>query len=113
MTLDIAALFAALPARGKILGAAAIVVLVELGLRRFAPKSPAYRRWTALFEGVGAVWTGVLLAVIYGLSVGPTSLGMRLLGRDPLDRGLTPEPSFWRALELHPLDARAAARHQF
>jgi hypothetical protein len=92
---------------------AAFVVLVELAFRRFAPKSRAYQRWTAFFQAIGSAWTAVLLAVVYALSVGPTSLAMRLFGHDPLDRRLTLEPTFWRSQEPNPLGGRAAARHQF
>jgi hypothetical protein len=104
---------AALPWRYKLLALATLIVLVELAFRRFAPKSAAYRRWTAFFEGLGVVWTAVLLAVIYVLSVGPIGLVMRALGKDPLDRRLAPEPSFWRAHEPNPLGSERAARHQF
>ena len=38
---------------------------------------------------------------------------MRLLGKDPLDRRLKPEPTFWRRHEPNPLGPEAAARHQF
>jgi len=92
---------------------AAVVVLVEVGFRRLAPKSRAYARWTAFFEGIGKVWTAVLLALVYVLSVGPIGLAMRLLRHDPLDRRLAPEPSFWRAHEPNPLGPERAARHQF
>ncbi len=103
----------ALPWRVKLLALAALVVLVELGLRYLAPKSLAYRRWKAFFEGIGVVWTAVLLALIYVLSVGPIGLAMRAFGKDPLDRRLAPEPSFWRAHEPNPLGPESAARHQF
>ncbi|HEY7516495.1 MAG TPA: SxtJ family membrane protein [Vicinamibacteria bacterium] len=89
------------------------MVVVELLFRRLAPGSAAYRRWTAFFQGIGAVWTAVLLALIYLVSVGPISVVMRLRDRDPLDRALRPEPSFWRAHEPNPLGPLAAARHQF
>ena len=105
--------FAALSLRFKVLAFASTVVLVELAFRRFAPKSRAYARWTGFFQGIGKVWTAVLLAVIYVLSVGPIGLAMRLFGHDPLDRGLAPEPSFWRAHEPNPLGPERAARHQF
>ncbi len=105
--------FAALSLRFKVLAFASIVVLVELGFRRFAPKSRAYARWTAFFQGIGKVWTAVLLAVVYVVSVGPIGLVMRLFGHDPLDRRLAPEPSFWRAHEPNPLGPERAARHQF
>ena len=105
--------FAALPLRWKILALAAVVVVVELGFRRLAPKSRAYARWTAFFLGLGKVWTAVLLAIVYVVSVGPIGMVMRLFGHDPLDRRLTPEPSFWRAHEPNPLGPERAARHQF
>jgi membrane-associated protease RseP (regulator of RpoE activity) len=104
---------AALSWRWKLVGLATIVVLVELGLRRFAPKSRAYVRWTGFFEGLGKVWTAVLLAIVYVFSVGPVGLVMRFFGHDPLDRRLAPEPSFWRAHEPNPLGPERAARHQF
>jgi len=104
---------AGLPFRWKVLAFATLVVLIELAFRRLAPKSLAYRRWTAFFEGIGKVWTAVLLAVIYLLSVGPIGLVMRLLGKDPLDRSLRLEPSFWRSHQPNPLGPEAATRHQF
>jgi hypothetical protein len=99
--------------RGKLLALATSVVLVELAFRRFAPKSRAYARWTGFFQGIGTVWTAVILSLVYVLSVGPIGLGMRLMGKDPLDRGLAPEPSFWRPHEPNPLGPERAARHQF
>jgi hypothetical protein len=62
---------------------------------------------------VGAVWTAVILSVIYLLSVGPVSLGMRLFGKDLLDRSLAREATFWRSHEANPLGPAAAVRHQF
>jgi hypothetical protein len=105
--------FAGLALRYKILAFATSVVLVELGFRRLAPKSGAYRKWTRFFEGIGAVWTAVILSVVYVVSVGPVGLGMRLLGKDLLDRALTRESSFWRRHEPNPLGPERAARHQF
>ena len=105
--------FAGMSLRFKVLAFASLVVLVELGFRRFAPKSKAYARWTAFFQGIGSVWTAVILSFVYLLSVGPVGLGMRLFGKDPLDRSLSAEPSFWRAHEPNPLGPERAARHQF
>jgi membrane-associated protease RseP (regulator of RpoE activity) len=104
---------AALPLRFKLLALASLVVIVELGFRRLAPRSRAYVRWTAFFQGLGKVWTAVILAIVYVLSVGPIGLAMRLFGHDPLDRRLAPEPSFWRAHEPNPLGPERGARHQF
>ena len=97
----------------KLLTLATLILLIELAFRGVAPKSRAYARWTEAFKAVGAVWTAVILSIVYLLSVGPISVGMRLLGKDPLDRTLVKEPSFWRAHEANPLGPEAAARHQF
>jgi hypothetical protein len=101
------------PLHHKLLIAALVVVLVELVFRRVAPKSAAYAAWTRFFEGIGKVWTAVLLGIIYFLSVSFVSLFLRLRRHDPLDRGLAAEPSFWRDHDPGPLDARAAVRHLF
>jgi len=101
------------PFQQKLLLAAAVVVVVELLFRKLAPKSRAYAAWTRFFEGSGHVWTGVLLAIIYFLSVSLVSAVMKLRGHDPLDRTLAVEPSFWRDHDPGPLDARAAVKHLF
>jgi len=105
--------FADLSLRWKILAFATTVVLIELAFRYLAPSSRAYAGWTRFFQGIGAVWTAVILAIVYVVSVGPVGLVMRLAGRDPLDRRLAPEPTFWRAHEPNPLGPEKAARHQF
>jgi hypothetical protein len=110
----LAAKLAALPPHTKVLLALATTVfVVELVFRRVAPKSRAYAAWTKAFQAVGKVWTAVLLAVVYFVSVAVVSALMKLLGKDPLDRKLDPEPSFWRPHEANPLGPEAAARHQF
>ena len=105
--------FSGLSFRWKLLLVACLVVGVELCFRRLAPHSAAYRVWQRFFEGVGAVWTAVLLGVVYFVSVSVVAVGMRLFGKDPLDRSLSAEPSFWRPHEPNPLGPQAAARHQF
>ena len=85
-THDVWIRLAGLSTRGKILVAASLIVAIELAFRYLAPKSPAYKRWTAFFEAIGSVWTAVLLAVIYLLSVGPMSLFNRAFGKDPSRR---------------------------
>jgi Saxitoxin biosynthesis operon protein SxtJ len=109
-----AAWFAGRPTHTKVLLCLATALMVgELLFRRLAPRSRAYAAWTRFFEGIGKVWTAVLLAVIYVLSVGPISLLFRLFGKDPLDRRLGAEPSYWRGHEANPLGAEKAVRHQF
>lgn len=105
---------AAWPTHRKILFSVALVVfLTELAFRRFAPRSRAYAQWTRGFQAVGHFWTGIILSIVYFVSVAGVSLGMRLFGRDPLDRKLDREPTWWRRHEPNPLGPQAAARHQF
>jgi hypothetical protein len=110
----LAARLAALPPHTKVLLAfATTVFVIELALRRFAPKSVFYRRWTGVFMAIGHFWTAILLGIIYFLTVSVVSFFMKLFAPDPLDRGLAAEPTFWRAHEPNPLGPEAAARHQF
>ena len=102
-----------LPLRWKVLAFATAVVLIELAFRHWAPRSLAYARWTRFFQGIGVVWTTVILAVIYILSVGPIGLVMRVTGHDPLDRRIQPEGTLWKTHEPNPLGPERAARHQF
>ena len=88
-------------------------VVIELLFRRFARGSKAYSRWTKGIEAVGAVWTAVLLSIVYLVSVGPVSLFMKLKGTDLLDRSRGNDPTFWKVHEPNPLGALAASRHQF
>ena len=105
---------AAWPTHRKILLSVALVVfLTELAFRRFAPRSRAYAKWTRGFQAVGHFWTAIILSIVYFVSVAGVSLGMRLFGRDPLDRKLDREPTWWRRHEPNPLGPEAAARHQF
>jgi hypothetical protein len=97
----------------SLLGFATTVMLGELAFRRFAPRSAAYARWTKFFQAIGKVWTAVILSIVYVGSVGIVGLVMRALGKDPLDRKLDAEPSFWRDHEPNPLGRVASVRHQF
>jgi Saxitoxin biosynthesis operon protein SxtJ len=96
-----------------LLGFACSVVLIEVIFRRVAPASAAYAAWTKFFQAMGKVWTAVILSIVYVVSVGGVGIVMRLLGKDPLDRKLDAEPTFWRSHEPNPLGPAAAARHQF
>ena len=97
----------------SVLGFAFSVFLIEVIFRRVAPASKAYAAWTKFFLGIGKVWTAVILSVVYVLSVGLIGIFMKIFGRDPLDRSLAAEPSFWRKHEPNPLGPAASARHQF
>lgn len=105
--------FVARDTHHKVLIFATLVVGVELLFRYLAPKSAAYAAWTKFFQGIGHVWTAVILAIVYFLSVSVVSAFLKLTGHDPLDRTLGAEPSFWRDHDPGPLDPRAAVRHLF
>jgi hypothetical protein len=103
-----------LPVHTKVLlGLATTLFVTELVLRTFARGTKAYARWTAGLQRLGAFWTAVILSIVYFVSVAAVGIGMKLMGKDPLDRALDPEPSFWRRHEPNPLGPLAAARHQF
>jgi hypothetical protein len=105
---------AGLPLHTRVLLALATTVfVVELVLRRVAPRSRFYAGWTKAFQTIGKFWTAVILSVVYFLSVALVSVFMKLRGKDLLDRGLQDEPTFWRPHEPNPLGPQAAVRHQF
>jgi hypothetical protein len=62
---------------------------------------------------IGHFWTAILLAGVYFLSVSVIAILVKLFAKDPLDRGLENEPTFWRSHEPNPLGPAASARHQF
>jgi hypothetical protein len=102
------------PLHTKVLFSVAVAVfLIELAFRRFSPHGAAYKKWTHAFEAIGAVWTTVILSLVYVISVGPIGLCFRLMGRDLLDRGPLVAMSAWKIHEPHALGAHAAARYQF
>lgn len=106
--------FAALATWKKaLLGFATTVTVIELLFRRIAPESRAYQNWTKCFQAMGKVWTAVILSIVYVVSVGLVGVFMRLFGKDPLDRTLAAEPTFWREHEPNPLGTVASVRHQF
>ena len=110
----LAAWWAARPTHTRVLLTLAFsVFLIELVLRRVAPRSRFYAGWTKVFQTIGKFWTAVILSIVYFLSVAGVAVFMRLRGKDLLDRALDPEPTFWRPHEPNPLGPRAAVRHQF
>jgi hypothetical protein len=101
------------PFKKTVFCVALFAFVVELVLRTFARRSRAYVLWTNGMEAVGGFWTAILLSVVYFVTVAPINLFHRLSGKDPLDRSLKLEASYWRSHQPNPLGAEAAARHQF
>jgi hypothetical protein len=96
-----------------LLGFATTVFVGELVQRRFFPRSRFYAGWQAVFRAIGLFWTTVILSIVYFLSVSLVSVVVKLKGKDPLNRQVGSEATFWQAYEPNPLGPAAAARHQF
>ncbi len=71
-----------------------------------------YKWWMRFAHLLGFMNTRILLTITYFLLVGPTSLLMRLFGKDPLNLKFRKTTSFWidREPREHSLEN---ARHQF
>jgi hypothetical protein len=68
-------------------------------VKRFFSKVLGY--WMALGHLIGAVMTPVHLFIVYVLVFGPANLVVRVLGKDPLERRIRTEPTFWRKKDAH------------
>ena len=71
-----------------------------------------WRRWKALAHRIIAGQNWLIMAIAYGIAMGPVSLVMRLKYPDLIDRGLgDPDAkSFWIPLENEREDIRRAQR---
>lgn len=65
------------------LALAAGSLVIELGLRFFAPRSAARAGWLAAHRALGRLYLAVLLALAWALVLGPLALAQRVMGRDP------------------------------
>ena len=68
--------------------------------------------WMRGAEGLGWFNTRVLLGLVYFFVMTPIGIVMRLMGRDPLDRGLKDQPSYWVERPRHG-DTRGSMEHRF
>ena len=93
--------------RKSVLALAFLAFLIDLTLRIAAPKSEARKAWMRGVERVGAFWTGIILSFVYFLTVAALGIGMKLLGKDLLDKSLKPEPTYWRRHEQNQRRVRA------
>lgn len=73
---------------------------------------PVHRRWMEVAHALGSFNTRLLLSVVYFLVITPTGAVMRILGRDPMARGLRDQPSYWIDHETH-ADPRGSMERQF
>jgi hypothetical protein len=70
-----------------------------------------YRFWMSVGEVLGWINTRLILSVLFYLLFTPMGLFMRLRGKDPMRRTLTPEAESYRVVR-QPRPA-AHMRHQF
>lgn len=75
----------------------ALVGALHWGLSVLLPAlvRPIHRLWMAFALALGFVMTRVILFLVFFGLVTPIGLVMRLLGRDPLDRGTDRESDSW------------------
>jgi len=109
----VARLAALSPLRKGVLTLAVSMFLIEITLKKLAPKSEAYRRWTALITAIGRMWTKVILAVVYFVPILALHIGIRLWKMHLLDKALRTGQSAWHRHDPSPLGAVASAHHQF
>lgn len=69
-----------------------------------------YQYWLAFGHAIGVVMAPIQLMLVYLLVFGPARLITVLLGKDLLDRRMTPAPSFWKARESHAATLEEARR---
>ncbi|MGQ9649676.1 MAG: SxtJ family membrane protein [Phycisphaerae bacterium] len=99
-----------LPAAIALAGA----MLVMSGLAFPLVLSPVRRAWTVLGAGLAWLNTRLLLTIVFYAIATPTSLLLRLAGRDPMNRRWR-EPgtsSYWASRRAKPFD-RDDMRRQF
>ncbi|MCS6304135.1 MAG: hypothetical protein H8K07_10765 [Nitrospira sp.] len=71
-------------------------LLIVLGA--IAPQSlkQAHKGWMKVGHVLGSINTKIILGIIYYLLITPMGLVMRLMGRDPMHRALTPDMDTYR-----------------
>ena len=94
-----------------VLGGLAIILT---GLAVVAPSllGPVHRVWMQVAHALGWFNTRVLLGLVYFFVMTPIGIVMRLMGRDPLDRGVKDQPSYWVERPRHG-DTRGSMEHRF
>jgi hypothetical protein len=81
----------------------------------FVPRwlGPVERGWMAVAEILGAFWARVILGFAYYVVFTPVGLIMRLAGRDPLDRRLRSDESYWKKRPTEPPPSRERYARQY
>lgn len=86
--------------RGAMVAWVVGLVLTLVAVAHPAARRAIYRTWTVATYPIGWVVSHVLLFAIYVFVATPTALVMRVLGRDPMQRGFDRQAAtYWVARE--------------
>jgi hypothetical protein len=55
-----------------------------------------YRKWLQFSTVFGHIMSRIILGIMFFLIISPTGLLLRLLGKDPLEKGFAPELASYR-----------------
>lgn len=78
-------------------------VFLGLALIRPAILAPLNRLWFRFGLALGKVMTPVVMGILFVIAVIPTALLMKLFGKDPLQRRLSPDAvSYWEPRKQQP-----------
>ena len=77
---------------------ALVVALLLLGPAAVYPRAlgPVHRVWMKIGHALGFINTRIILGLLYYVIVTPIGLILRLLGKDPMQRGFDPRASTYR-----------------
>jgi hypothetical protein len=86
-----------------LLGAAPVLVLLALAAP--AVLGPVHRVWMPVAKGIARALTWLLLTLTFYLVFTPYGIVLRMLGKDPLDRGFEKgRASYWHRRSDGPFD---------
>ncbi|MCB1733548.1 MAG: hypothetical protein H6981_03775 [Gammaproteobacteria bacterium] len=82
------------------------LVFLALGLANSNLLTPLNRLWMRFGELLGMIVSPIVLGVIYFILIAPIGIGMRLFGRDPMNRTMEPNAqTYWEYREEPTLPA--------
>ncbi len=91
------------------------LVLLILPFIAFSPLTlrPVFRLWLKVAHSIGRFNTQILLALVFALVFIPTGIVMRLFGRDPMNRKMKGDGTYWDSYELEGLKDKKRYEKQF
>ena len=91
------------------------VVLVILPIVAFVPiiLRPIFKVWLKVAHAIGWFNTQILLSIVFIIIFVPTGLIMRLFRKDPMNRKMLAEGTYWEPYELEGLKDKGRYERQF